>query len=175
MRYLILVLISIGNPPTDATMPDDRFWPKIVVRCIDDNGRALLRCCRPWPIFAGKKSLLAGLASSETLKGQLRVLLPEPLSYIGAHGWIFRVWVSKPIPLEFGMPLFSNGWNTPLRSYLSIPTYNSHFNSRLNSHFLLSRSGNSFFRSGNSFLKNSHFSKKNSHFYLIESGNLIRN
>ena len=37
--------------------------------------------------------------------------------------------------------------------YLStIPTYNSRFNSHLNSHFLLSRSGNSF-------LKNSHFSK----------------
>ena len=42
--------------------------------------------------------------------------------------------------------------------------YNSHFISHLNSHFLISRSGNSF-------LKNSHFSKKNFHFYLIESGN----
>ena len=49
-----------------------------------------------------------------------------------------------------------------LRLYLStIPTYNSHFNSRLNFHFLLSRSGNS--------------SKKNSHFYLIRSGNLSGN
>ena len=56
-----------------------------------------------------------------------------------------------------------------LRLYLSkILTYNSHFNSRLNSHFLLSRSGNSF-------LKNSHFSKTNSHVYLIESGNLSGN
>ena len=52
-----------------------------------------------------------------------------------------------------------------LRLYLSkIPTYNFHFNSCLNSHFLLSRSGDSFLKSGNS-------PKKNSHFYLIESGN----
>ena len=55
--------------------------------------------------------------------------------------------------------ILSNGLS--LRSYLStIPTYNSHFISHLNSHLLFSRSGNSFFRSGNSFLKNSHFSKK---------------
>ena len=34
-----------------------------------------------------------------------------------------------------------------LRSYLStIPTCDSHFNSHLNSHFLLSRSGNSFLK-----------------------------
>ena len=56
-----------------------------------------------------------------------------------------------------------------IRLYLStIPTYNSHFNSRLNYHFLLSRSGNS---SKN----NSHFWKKNSLFYLIRSGNLSGN
>ena len=53
--------------------------------------------------------------------------------------------------------------------YLStIPTYNSHFNSRINSHFLLSRSGNSS-------KKNSHFWKQNSHFYLIRSENLSGN
>ena len=42
-----------------------------------------------------------------------------------------------------------------IRPYLcTIPTLNSHFNSHLNSLFLLSKSGNSFLRSGN-------FSKKN--------------
>ena len=46
-----------------------------------------------------------------------------------------------------------------IRLYLStITTYNSHFNSRLNSFFILSRSGNS--------------SKMNSHFYLIRCGKL---
>ena len=68
------------------------------------------------------------------------------------------------LPCKFEKPVAQMRGDTALyfriRSYLStIPTYNSH----LNSHFLLSRSGNSF-------LKNSHFSKKNSHFYLIKVG-----
>ena len=69
-----------------------------------------------------------------------------------------KIWLSR-IRLGFN----------DLMCYLStIPTYNSHFISHLNSHFLLSRSRNSF-------LKNSHFLKKNSHFYLIRSGNLSGN
>ena len=40
----------------------------------------------------------------------------------------------------------------------TIPTLNSYFNSLLNSHFLLSKSGNTFLRNGN-------FSKKNPIFY----------
>ena len=72
--------------------------------------------------------------------------------------------VTKGKIVKESSAIFVTSWNFlryhDIKLYLSkIPTYNFHFNSRLNFHFLFSRSGNSFLRSGNSSKKNSHFSK----------------
>ena len=73
--------------------------------------------------------------------------------YIYFYQCHFEEWQYKILTVFFTNLKFQYG-HTHSKShwlYLStIPTYNSHFNSRLNSHFLLSSSGN--------------FSKKNSHF-----------